>query len=345
MGRLGTGVVRRGFSFVQIVMLAGLIASPARADTVQTIGASTWWYGYGGAVGLGNRAYVVDYGGTVHTFDSVSEQFVASRPVPVPATCNGVAVYPALDPAIVSDGRYIWMFLGGTDKRDPERCNAVIRWDPISNTGIVMSARLPTSTLGMSAIYDGSDIYLFGGRVLDVPSNAIYKYSPLEDSFTKMKSVLPMPLSDTSAIWDGSNAYIFGGQTMNAFVWNQDLYAVNTDLILKFSPSDDLLLPSTSRLAHALHDSTAVWTGDTAILFGGQARAALGSPATSTSNFIYRFKPSSGQSTTSLKKLPEARRSSYAAWTGSAAYVFGGFSIRDVGGQPSAASSIARYQP
>ncbi|HEV8359869.1 MAG TPA: hypothetical protein VGR28_05360, partial [Candidatus Thermoplasmatota archaeon] len=95
----------------------------------------------------------------------------------------------------------------------------------------VLSAALPTARDATSAVWDGSNAYIFGGYD-NVSSylNQVARYDPSTDTLTTMTAAFPTERGWTSAVWDGSNAYIFGGYNNTASYLNQ---------ILRYNPATD----------------------------------------------------------------------------------------------------------
>jgi hypothetical protein len=75
-----------------------------------------------------------------------------------------------------------------------------------------MTATLPPGRFHTSAVWDGTNAYVFGGCAAGAcPSNLIVRYNPSTNTVTTMSATLPTGRGDTSAVWDGTNAYVFGG--------------------------------------------------------------------------------------------------------------------------------------
>jgi hypothetical protein len=171
---------------------------------------------------------------------------------------------------------------------------------------------LPTARGMTTAIWDGSNSYIFGGWdtwFLD----DIVRFNPSTGTVTLLPSpsILPTARYATSAIWDGSNVYIFGGGTPSGYL----------DDIVQFNPSTDTvtLLSSPSVLPTPRSSTSAIWDGNNAYIFGG-------SDSSGYLNEIVRFNPTTGVVTVLPfpSVLPTARAWTSAIWDGSNAYIFGG---------------------
>jgi hypothetical protein len=83
----------------------------------------------------------------------------------------------------------------------------------------ILSEKLPFPRLGTSAIWDGNNVYIFGGVVDEngsFPMSAktvgdILKFNPESENLRIMDTTLPSNRSSTSALWSGKYVYILGG--------------------------------------------------------------------------------------------------------------------------------------
>lgn len=77
---------------------------------------------------------------------------------------------------------------------------------------VTVSATLHTVRYGTSAVWDGTNAYIFGGYgSTSTRSDEIVRYNPGTNTVTTMTATLPTGRAFTSAVWDGTNAYIFAG--------------------------------------------------------------------------------------------------------------------------------------
>ena len=188
----------------------------------------------------------------------------------------------------------------------------------------VMGAMLPSGRDGTSAIWDGSNAYVFGGLLPgNVATNQIVRYEPSTDTTTVMSATLPSGRWATSAVWTGTYAYIFGG-----FIGGGE----STAQIVRYEPSTDTATPMGATLPSPRGVTSAVWTGTYAYVFGGYVTGA------DYTAQILRFDPSADTVSTMGAVLPAARSATSAVWDGSRAYVFGG----EFGGTT---RQIVRYDP
>ncbi|MBI4393658.1 MAG: hypothetical protein HY556_07690 [Euryarchaeota archaeon] len=185
-----------------------------------------------------------------------------------------------------------------------------------------MSGALPTARDATSAVWDGTNAYIFGGydgNYLD----KIVRYNPSTDTITNMTATLPTQVAYASAVWDGTNAYIFGGS---------DPFS-RSNTIVRYHPGTDTVTTMTATLPTARVWTSAAWDGTNAYIFGGYDGAVLDqivrySPATDTVTVMNGTLPSGGGYLTS------------AVWGGTKAYLFGGCYTQDC-----LSNKVLRYDP
>ena len=79
----------------------------------------------------------------------------------------------------------------------------------------IMNGSLPTGRERTSAVWDGTNAYIFGGFDDDFTRlNQVVRYNPANDLVSISDGKLPESADKTSAVWDGSNAYVFGGRSV-----------------------------------------------------------------------------------------------------------------------------------
>ncbi|MBI4394242.1 MAG: hypothetical protein HY556_10700 [Euryarchaeota archaeon] len=184
----------------------------------------------------------------------------------------------------------------------------------------VAGARLPGATRIHSAVWDGSNAYIFGGALPSGRTDAIVRYDPVADETTVMDAVLPSARYGTSAVWAAGKAYIFGG-------WD----GAFKNEILRYDPMEDTITPMVATLPTPRYDMAAVWDGRHVLLFGGHDGTRL--------DDILMFDPFEDTLVTMGASLPSGRMSASSFWNGSHAFVLGG----DDGS--TALDEIVRYDP
>jgi hypothetical protein len=213
------------------------------------------------------------------------------------------------------DGTNIYLFGGSaSDGTYDFGYTQITKFNISTGTVTTLSAKLPSIRDFTSAIWDGTNVYIFGGityasdgmHLLD----QIIKFDPSTGTVTTLSAKLPTARDRTSAIWDGTNVYIFG-------VYGGD------DQIVKFNPSTETVTALSARLPSGREFTSAVWDGTNAYIFGG-----YGSDS-SCLDQIVKFNPSTETVTALSAKLPSGRVGTSAIWDGTNAYIFGGYDGND----------------
>lgn len=137
-----------------------------------------------------------------------------------------------------------------------------------------------------------------------------------QESAIRSVASLPFALAGAAAVWDGSHVLVFGGSTTTGY----------SDAILRYDPSANAWSTSAARLPASGPYLSAVWTGTEALVFGLGDRVVAYDSAT--------------DAVTTRSMEMDGRNRAGAAWTGRAAYLFGGTSAT---GAP--LSSILRVDP
>lgn len=220
-------------------------------------------------------------------------------------------------------GEFVYIF-GGTAVVDDTsvRTDEIVRYDPATDTTILMSAKLPTGRKGTSAVWDGQHAYVFGG----VDENKsrldeILRYDPETDSIEIMAATLPTGRHGTAAIWTGDHAYIFGG-------CGADLCGKKE--ILRYDPTTDTLTVMSAELPVGREWPSATWNGTHAFIFGGATGGAGSVPL----DDVIRYDPSTDTAETAAAKLPVPMKPGGAIWDGHHGFLFGGCGTNECGDDP-----------
>lgn len=118
----------------------------------------------------------------------------------------------------VWDGENAYIFGGGyiNETLEYEFLDDILKFNPAMNKITIMEAKLPTPRAYTSAIWDGHNAYIFGGRTIVNGSvtylDEVVMYNPLVDEVSVLPQRLPTPREGTVAVWTSSAAYIFGGR-------------------------------------------------------------------------------------------------------------------------------------
>jgi len=118
----------------------------------------------------------------------------------------------------VWDGKNAYIFGGGYINKTLryEFLDDILKFNPATNEIAMMEAKLPSPRAYTSAIWDGHNAYIFGGRTTTNGSvtylDEVVRYNPLADEVSVLPQSLPTPREGSVAVWTGSAAYIFGGR-------------------------------------------------------------------------------------------------------------------------------------
>lgn len=174
----------------------------------------------------------------------------------------------------------------------------------------------PVST-GVSAVWNGNEMMVWGWTG---PINVGGKYNPNSNSWTSISnSGAPSARFYHSAIWNGTEMIIWGGYgcvdppTCNS--WDE----LNDGG--RYQPASDSWLPvntSNAPIPRELH--SAIWTGSTMIVWGGQISPSGGFL---NSGGIYDPNLDQWTASTSLINAPIERAGHTAIWTGSEMIIWG----------------------
>jgi len=171
------------------------------------------------------------------------------------------------------------------------------------------------------AVWTGSVMVVWGGAATtgSYPYPAMNtggRYDPLTDSWLPMSvEGTPQGSVNATAVWTGSEMIVWGGATTTSS---------GTRLATggRYDPQRDVWAPistlgaPTPRVGH-----TAVWTGDSMIIWGGNVGSYL------NTNTGARYDPLTDKwRTTSGVQVPQARTWHRAVWTGGVMVVWGGVS-------------------
>jgi predicted GH43/DUF377 family glycosyl hydrolase len=219
-----------------------------------------------------------------------STETVTTLPATLPTARTGTSA--------IWSGQSVYIFGGFYFDGSDHYLDQIVKFNPASGTMTTLSAKLPTGRVDTSAIWDGTNAYIFGGSS---GGNQIIKFNPSTESVTTLPATLPSARYATSAIWDGTNAYIFGGMTSGT---------TQSDQILKFNPSTETITTLLVKLPTARGYMSAIWDGSNAYIFGGTYYDGTG--------FVYldqiiKFNPTSGTVTTLPATLPSSRAGTSAA--------------------------------
>lgn len=206
----------------------------------------------------------------------------------------------------VWDGHYAYVF-GGIDSAHEHFLDEIVRFDPATGQVKTMGAHLPTARSFTSAVWTGQAAFVFGGSYGSTIVDDVVRYDPARDRVDVMGAHILAHRDKTSAVWDGSRAYVIGT-------------GLTATHIQAYDPGNDSMTTLLTVLPGTRIGTSAVWDGVGVDIFAGED--ALGVPL----DTALRFDPVSGL-VVPISFLPSPRDNAPAVWTGSAAYLFGGYVV------------------
>jgi N-acetylneuraminic acid mutarotase len=156
---------------------------------------------------------------------------------------------------IYFDGAYHFLNTGG-------------RYNPTTDSWAATSmTAAPLAREGHSAVWTGSRMILWGGYLYDGTDHFLDEgnlYDPTTDSWIPTStSGAPSPREFHSAVWTGSRMLVWGGYFYDG---SDELL----DTGGRYDPATDSWLPTSTTDAPAARvDHTAVWTGSSMVVWGG----------------------------------------------------------------------------
>lgn len=346
-------------AMIWVLGLLSLSTPPALADRAGVVATlpytstltSTIWDGqnayiFGGMNGLYSYTGIA-YSDRVVRFDPATKtsSFMQAR---MPTERADTAAVWTGQYAYIFGGEYCYYYkpIGGDNGYFEYKCRPthdIVRYDPATDTATRMLAQVPEGTTrGLSAIWDGSFIYLFGGCCSGGQSSRqILRYEPQADQMMTMAASLPTRRFGTSAVWDGQNAYVFGGYNgpvqyqFGCCPVQSEYLSTCCTRVVKYDPATDVVtevdaaIPS--RLGLNRTRTTAVWDGTHAYIFGGgDGFECCGTTFADQAYYrdIVRFDPATHLIESMTALLPSGTRAASSVWDGTHAYVFGGCSDR-----------------
>jgi len=209
---------------------------------------------------------------------------------------------------------------GITDKT-PASYTWIVDFSPPVDRWLTISTKnAPSARTGMSAVWTGSEMIIWGGRNGTVNYRDGSRYNPVTDVWKPVSTKgAPSACANHSVIWTGTLMIIWGGDTgYNGNI----LQVLNTGAI--YNPSTDSWSSiSTAGAPAGRTNAGAIWTGTEMIVWGGDN----GNPYDPgrVLNSGGRYNPATNiWQPTSLTNAPEGRFNPTLVWTGDKMLVWGG---------------------
>ncbi len=185
-------------------------------------------------------------------------------------------------------------------KLSPQSVGA--RYNPANNTWSTITSNVAPPLIGLSAIWTGSRMIVWGGNA----TNHASLYDPVANQWAASRtSGAPPARSGHSAVWTGTEMIVWGGGHI---------------LGGRYHPASDSWLSVTPTAENAARQGFAqIWTGTELLIFGGQD---------ANGTFLqsgYRYNPAAKVWTNlPLEGAPSGRAACSAVWTGTEMIVWGG---------------------
>jgi N-acetylneuraminic acid mutarotase len=173
---------------------------------------------FASAAYVGGFIYI--FGGALPTCCPYTDQIVRYDPVnDAISVMNATLPSPRINMSEAVFGSSVYLFGGCcTFTEDTGGYNEIVRYDTLTDTTQLMSARLPTGRYYTSAARLGNSMYIFGGTSggfkdlsLDAYYSDIVRYNPAADTASISPVALPSGRAFTAAVAISNRAYVFGG--------------------------------------------------------------------------------------------------------------------------------------
>ena len=260
-------------------------------------------------------------------YDPATDTWTPTSTLDAPFPRDSHSAVWADDRMIVWGGHLTVVTFGGTSTTP---WNSGGRYDPLTDTWTPTSLGQGPPGSGQSAIWTGSEMIIWGGRLSLGPFGSILlstggRYDPALDNWTPTSSLnAPEARQNHSAVWTGGEMIVWGGARSSTSLGTGGRYDPLLDV---WTPTSTIDAPSPRR------SHTAVWTGNEMIVWGG-FEGTTGVPGTGG-----RYDPATDSwAPTTATGAPLARENHTAVWTGSEMIVWGSNSA-------STSRSGGRYDP
>jgi N-acetylneuraminic acid mutarotase len=179
---------------------------------------------------------------------------------------------PSQSPAGAWDGHELILFVGSLDtdgKPWPAQLARAAAYDPATDTWRRI-APLPSPRSGAKAVWDGREVLLVGGAGAPrgakppVLARVGFAYNPATNRWRQLPS-MGSGRTEAAMVWTGRRLLVWGGsQTADASV------PVTPNRGLAYDPAANRWSPLPGTPLFGRVDPTAIWTGRSMIIWGGQ---------------------------------------------------------------------------
>lgn len=169
--------------------------------------------------------------------------------------------------------------------------------------------------------WTGEEMIVWGGQnAWDVFLNSGARYDPVSNRWQALPTsgACPTPRANATATWSGSETIIWGGRISN--VQGDDTLLAD-GAILSSDGETWEAIPQSQGSPPGRYGHTALWTGDSLLIWGGQENVQVNAPGTGA-----RFFPSRNEwsPTATTGACPISRSSCHGIWTGTRMLAQGG---------------------
>jgi len=183
---------------------------------------------------------------------------------------------------------------------------------------------LPSADNGMTAVWTGAEMIVWGGGSTQSPVYTGARYNPATDTWhSTNNSAVLFGKTGHTAVWTGTEMIIWGGCDLF-----RGEHTCDSATGQRYNPaSDTWTSTSLSEVPHTRMNHTAVWTGTEMIVWGGCSFVMDACSASRVGTGGGRYNPATDSwILTNTNNAPEARALHTAVWTGSQMIVWGGSS-------------------
>jgi hypothetical protein len=199
---------------------------------------------------------------------------------------------------------YAYIF-GGQDMEGIR--DQIIRYDPATDNVEVMQVSLPEVRMGSSAVAVGDSIYIIGGRNETGHVDTVFRFTPGNGTVLEVAR-MPAPGGGRATVYDGKRVLLFGGCAVSCASGEID----------EFDPVAMEARRMAVKMPYGVYWTTGVWTGDSALVFGGN-------DFTKPRDDIVMYSPGEVDGATEIVgQFPKPLELAVSFWDGSRAYVLGG---------------------
>jgi DNA-binding transcriptional ArsR family regulator len=243
--------------------------------------------------------------------------------LPVAEAASSIHTMSGTLPLPVAWGSAVWDGSGATIFGGLNATGAplpiVIRYDPVTDTARVASARLhPHGAAGTAAVWNGTHAFIFGGydAANGTGARIVQRYDPATDAMETLPVLLP-PNRGVTAVWNGTHALLF-------------LRAMTAPpLVLAFHPPSMTLGAAGTALweGWTLVGVAAAHTDRGTFLFGGGTPNPVGGGLATASSTIWRYDSHGDRFDRLDQELPAPLAWSAPVAAGSVVYLVGGYHV------------------